>query len=82
MAEALLLSLATKDVYVSTGSACSEDSDEVSHVLAAIGLPPEVARTSLRISLGRFSTEEDVNTVLDELPRIVGKLREITAMDI
>ena len=81
-AEALLLSLATKDIYVSTGSACSEDSDEVSHVLAAIGLPPEVARTSLRISLGRFSTEEDVNTVLDELPRIVGKLREITAMDI
>ncbi len=81
-AEAILLSLATKNIYVSTGSACSEDSEEVSHVLSAIGLRPEVARSSIRISLGRFNDEEDVQTVLRELPAIVEKLREISAFDI
>jgi cysteine desulfurase len=81
-AEAILLSLATKDIYVSTGSACSEDSEEVSHVLSSIGLRPEMARSSIRISLGRFNKEEDIHTVLRELPEIVGKLREISALDI
>jgi len=81
-AEAILLSLATKEIYVSTGSACSEDSEEVSHVLNAIGLRPEVARSSIRMSLGRFNTEEDVDIVLRELPEIVKKLREISALDI
>jgi cysteine desulfurase len=81
-AEAVLLSLATKDIYVSTGSACSEDSEEVSHVLSAIGLPPEIARSSIRISLGRFNKEEDIHIVLRELPEIVKKLREISAFDI
>lgn len=80
--EAILLSLATKEIYVSTGSACSEDSEDVSHVLNAIGLRPEVARSSVRMSLGRFNTEEDVNIVLLELPEIVEKLREISALDI
>ena len=80
-AEAILLSLATKEIYVSTGSACSEDSEDVSHVLSAIGLRPEIARSSIRMSLGRFNTEEDVDTVLLELPKIVDKLRQITAMD-
>ncbi len=81
-AEAILLSLATKEIYVSTGSACSEDSEEVSHVLSAIGLKPELARSSIRISLGRFNTEEDVDIVLHELPEIVAKLREISALEI
>jgi len=81
-AEAILLSLATKDIYVSTGSACSEDSEEVSHVLSAIGLKPEIARSSLRISLGRFNKEEDIQIVLKELPEIVKKLRQISALDI
>jgi len=81
-AEAILLSLATKDIYVSTGSACSEDSEEVSHVLSAIGLRPEIARSSIRISLGRFSKEEDIPVVLKELPEIVKKLREISALDV
>jgi cysteine desulfurase len=81
-AEAVLLSLATKEIYVSTGSACSEDSEEVSHVLNAIGLRPEIARSSIRMSLGRFNTEEDVDIVLSELPEIVKKLREISALDI
>ncbi|NOR15375.1 MAG: aminotransferase class V-fold PLP-dependent enzyme [Candidatus Aminicenantes bacterium] len=80
-AEAVLLALATKEIYVSTGSACSEDSEEVSHVLNALGLKPEVARSTIRISLGRFNTENDVRTVLQELPPIVRKLREISALD-
>ena len=80
-AEAILLALATKDIYVSTGSACSEDSEEVSHVLSAIGMPPQFARSTLRISLGRFNTEDDIETVLRELPEIVRKLREISAYD-
>lgn len=81
-AEAILLALATKEIFVSTGSACSEDSEEVSHVLQAIGLKPEIARSSIRMSLGRFNTEEDVDIVLKELPEIVEKLRQISALDI
>jgi len=80
-AEAILLALATKDIYVSTGSACSEDSEEVSHVLNSIGMRPEFARSTLRISLGRFNTGDDVETVLKELPEIVRKLREISSFD-
>lgn len=81
-AEAILLALATKEIYVSTGSACSEGDEEASHVLEAIGLRPEVARSSVRMSLGRFNTEEDIKTVLEELPEIVRRLREISALDI
>jgi cysteine desulfurase len=78
-AEAILLALATKEIYVSTGSACSEESEEVSHVMLAIGLKPEIARSTIRMSLGRFSTDEDVDTVLRELPEIVEKLRRISS---
>jgi len=80
-AEAILLSLATKEIYVSTGSACSEESEEVSHVLLAIGLRPEIARSSVRISLGRSNSDEDVAVVLRELPEIIERLRKITAFD-
>ena len=78
-AEAILLGLATRDICVSTGSACSEDSDDVSHVLKAIGLKPEFARSTIRMSLGRFNTDQDVDTVLTLLPEIVDKLRRISA---
>lgn len=81
-AEAILLALATKEIYVSTGSACSEGAEEVSHVLSAIGLRPEIARSSIRMSLGRFNTEEDIDIVLGELPEIVEKLRQISALEI
>jgi cysteine desulfurase len=80
-AEAILLSLGTKDIFVSTGSACSEESEDVSHVLSAIGLKPELARSTVRMSLGRFNSEEDVDRVLRELPEIVEKLREISGLD-
>jgi len=78
-AEAILLALATKEIYVSTGSACSEESEEVSHVLLGIGLKPEIARSCLRFSLGRFNSEEDIEIVLRELPEIIAKLRSISA---
>ena len=78
-AEAILLALATKEIYVSTGSACSEESEEVSHVLQAIGLRPEIARSSIRMSLGRSNKDEDVGVVLRELPEIIKRLRAISA---
>ncbi|MCK7479956.1 MAG: aminotransferase class V-fold PLP-dependent enzyme [Candidatus Moduliflexus flocculans] len=79
-AEAVLLALATKEIYVSTGSACSEESEEVSHVLRAIGLRPEIARSAIRMSLGRSNTEEDIAVVLRELPEIIKKLRSISGL--
>jgi len=78
-AEAILLALATQEIYVSTGSACSEESEEVSHVLQAIGLRPEIARSSIRMSLGRSNAEEDIAVVLRVLPEIIAKLRAISA---
>lgn len=81
-AEAILLALATKEIYVSTGSACSEGEEDVSHVLSAIGLRPEVARSSIRLSLGRFNTDEDIDAIVQELPDIVKKFREISGLDI
>lgn len=77
-AEAILLALATREIYVSTGSACSEESEEASHVLLAIGLKPEIARSAIRMSLGRFNTDQDVETVLKEMPDIVARLRAIS----
>jgi len=79
-AEAILLALASKEIYVSTGSACSEDSEDVSHVLNSIGLKPEVARSTLRLSLGRFNNDEDISKVLNELPEIIEKLRKISGL--
>ncbi|HPW18166.1 MAG TPA: cysteine desulfurase NifS, partial [Candidatus Aminicenantes bacterium] len=66
-------------IYVSTGSACSEESEEVSHVLQAIGLKPEIARSCIRMSLGRANSEPDIDVVLKQLPEIVAKLRSISA---
>jgi len=80
-AEAILLALATKEIYVSTGSACSEDSEEVSRVLLSIGLRPEIARSTVRMSLGRFNSEQDIDIVLRELPDIIEKLRKISAFN-
>ncbi|MGB7295077.1 MAG: IscS subfamily cysteine desulfurase [Candidatus Aminicenantales bacterium] len=79
--EAILLALATKGICVSTGSACSSESEDVSHVLLSIGLKPEIARSCLRISLGRFNTEEDVQGTLEVLPEIISRLRQISAFE-
>jgi cysteine desulfurase len=77
--ESLLLSLDTKGIAVSTGSACSSGSPEPSHVLMAMGVAPDMAQGSLRISLGLLNDKDDISYVLDVLPDIVGRLREISA---
>jgi len=74
--EALLLSLDMKGIAVSTGSACSSDSKEVSHVLTAMDISPDVARGAIRFSLGRLNDEDDISYVLETLPDIVSRLRE------
>ncbi len=76
--EALLLYLDAEGIYVSTGSACTSASLDPSHVILALGLPYEVAHGSLRFSLGRETTEADIETVLDVLPPLVKKLRAIS----
>lgn len=76
--EALLLALDMVEIAVSSGSACATGSDDPSHVLRAIGLKPETARSSLRFSIGRFTNEQDVDYVLEKLPAIVEKLRAMS----
>ncbi len=76
--ESLLLMLDQMGICSSTGSACSSGSLESSHVLKAIGVPPEIAPGSIRLTLGDANSEEDVDYVLDVLPETVGKLRDIS----
>lgn len=76
--ESLLLMLSDSGICASSGSACTSGSLEPSHVLRAMGVPYTAAHGSIRFSLGRFNTEEDVTYVLEHLPRIVEKLREIS----
>lgn len=75
--ESLLLMLDARGIAASSGSACTSGSLEPSHVLMAMGIPPELAHGSLRLSLGRGSTAEDVDAVLEALPPIVERLRSI-----
>jgi cysteine desulfurase len=76
--EGLVISLDLKGVAVSTGSACSSGSLEPSHVLTAIGKTPDEAHGSLRFSLNAMNTVEDVDYVLEILPGIVERLRELS----
>lgn len=78
--ESLILKLSQKGIAASTGSACTSESLEPSHVLSAIGLPDEVAHGSLRLGLGRFNTEQDVEKILETLPPIVNELRDMSAV--
>ncbi|WP_285260159.1 IscS subfamily cysteine desulfurase [Halopseudomonas bauzanensis] len=71
-----LLLLALRDLALSTGSACTSASVEPSYVLRAIGLPDELAHSSIRLSLGRFSTEEDVRHAAQVLCKAVSRLRQ------
>jgi len=77
-AESLLIALDLEGIAVSTGSACSSGTLEPSHVLRAMGLSTHRTQNSLRFSLGQFSTEAEVQQVLDVLPRLVEKLRSLT----
>jgi len=76
--ESMLLSLDMKGIAVSTGSACSSKSLEPSHVLTAIGLKPEDLHGSLRITLGRGNTREEVDYVVESLREVVEKLRAMS----
>jgi len=76
--EALLIALDLKGLACSTGAACSSGAVEPSHVLTAIGLPPEEARASLRFSLGRHTTAADIDFALNVVPAAVAQLRELS----
>jgi cysteine desulfurase len=78
--ESLLLNLDMKGICASSGSACTSSLLEPSHVLLAIGLPHEIAHGSLRLTLGRDNTKQDVEYVLEALPDIVRKLRNMSPL--
>ncbi len=76
-AESLLIALDLEGIAVSTGSACSSGTLEPSHVLKAMGLPAHRTQNSLRFSLGQFSTDAEVDRVLETIPGLVDKLRTL-----
>ena len=76
--ESLVLYLDMEGICTSTGSACSTGSLDPSHVLMAIGLSHEVSHGSLRVTLGRFNTEEEVDYIIETLPKVVEKLRSMS----
>jgi len=78
--ESVLLNLDLAGIAASTGSACSSSSLEASHVLLALGLSHELAHGSLRFTLGRMTTEEEIDYVLEILPKIVTKLRSMSPL--
>ena len=78
--ESLILLLDMAGIAASTGSACSTASLEPSHVLLSIGLPHEKAHGSLRLSLSHENTDEDVDYILEKLPPIVARLREMSPL--
>jgi cysteine desulfurase len=79
--EALLLSLDLKGIAASSGSACTSGSIDPSHVLLAMGVKPELARSSIRFSLGKDNTDADVDYTLEILPEIVNRLRSMSAIE-
>ncbi len=76
--ESLVIALDLKGLAVSTGAACSSGAIEPSHVLIAMGLRPEQARASIRFSLGKQTTEEDIDFAIQLLPETVARLRELS----
>jgi len=81
-AESLILALDLAGVGVSSGAACSSGSLEPSHVLTAMGLPRERVMSSVRFSLGRTTTREEIERVLEVLPQIVERIRRVNASPI
>ena len=78
--EGLLLNLDLKGICASSGSACTSGSLDPSHVLLAIGLPHEIAHGSLRITIGKYNTKEEVDYLLDNLEEIVSRLRNMSPL--
>ena len=74
--ETLLMNLDLKNIYASTGSACTAGSVEASHVLIAMGIEEKWTRAPIRFSLGRFTTEEEIDYVISEIPPMIERLRK------
>jgi cysteine desulfurase len=76
--ESIILSLDLKGIAVASGSACTSGTLEPSHVLSAMGVPPDLAQSSLRFSFGRSNTIDDIDYVVEVLPEIVSRLRAMS----
>ncbi|MHA2334206.1 MAG: cysteine desulfurase family protein [Candidatus Hodarchaeales archaeon] len=79
--ESLLLHLDMRGFNINTGSACSTKKLKASHVLTAIGLPVEVSHGSVRVSVGRYNTEEEIDSVVDNLKEVVARLRQMSPLN-
>jgi len=78
--ESMLLMLDLEGIAVSTGSACASGSLEPSHVLTAMGIPPEICHASLRFTLGKGTTEKEIDKVIEVLPGIIERLRQMSPL--
>lgn len=78
-AEAILLMLSEKGICASAGAACSSGSLEPSPVLLAMGVPPEVAHGSIRLSISRYTTEQEIDRASEIIPQVITKLRKVSA---
>ena len=78
--EGLLLNLDLKGICASSGSACTSGSLDPSHVLLAIGLPHEIAHGSLRVSIGKYNTKEEIDYTIENIVEIVNRLREMSPL--
>jgi len=78
--ESIILSLDMKGIGVASGSACTSGSLEASHVLMAMGVPVELAQGSIRFSLGRYTTKDDLQYTIDVLPEIIDRLRAMSPL--
>lgn len=78
--ESMLINLDFEGIAVSTGSACSSKSLKPSHVLLAMGIPPELAHGSIRFTLGKSTTKADIDKVIKIMPKIVKKLRKMSPL--
>jgi cysteine desulfurase len=76
--EAMVIALDLKGIACSTGAACSSGAVEPSHVLTAIGLTPENARATLRLSLGHQTTDEEIDYALETIPPVIERLRNLS----
>ena len=78
--ESLLLLLDNKGLAVSTGSACSSGSLEPSHVITSMGIPAEIAHGSIRFSLGRYNTSDEIDYSIDAVEEVVTRLRDFSPL--